>query len=220
MYAYAMVLTSTAEYYIQDGLEVTIGRDTAGTRGFKNFFAISETKTISRKHLRIYWDKEHKMWMAKCMGKNGFLLNIEDKPYLPDSDPVPLKSRDLLTVEGQEMFFLLDASTKKGGSLKSPSKSGKKDPSKPAKKDGPKKKKKKKSAAAEGEEANDDENSASNTGKKKVKENVKENDGKEAEAMEVEDDDNGDDGDEEGEEDEEGGDDDEGEEEEDDGDDN
>lgn len=89
------------DYYVRSR-SVTIGRGYGTDCQIK-----SETRSISRKHAKIYWDAKLDHWMLTCLSaKNGMV--VDGAPIVPFGLPVPVKSRTLIEI-GDVAFFFLSA---------------------------------------------------------------------------------------------------------------
>lgn len=101
--AYARILGAgkgTVDYYVR-ARSITIGRWGHGS----DCQIKSDTRSISRKHAKLYWDSALDNWMLTCLSaKNGMI--VDGAPIAPFGVPVPLKSRTLVEIGDVAFYFL------------------------------------------------------------------------------------------------------------------
>lgn len=101
--AYGRILSAgkgSIDYYIRSR-SVTIGRWGYGT----DCQIRSETRSISRKHAKLYWDAKVDHWMLTCLSaKNG--LVVDGAPIAPFGLPVPVRSQSLVEIGDVAFYFL------------------------------------------------------------------------------------------------------------------
>lgn len=65
----------------------------------------SDSKSVSRKHARLYWDSSVDRWMLACLSaKNGMI--VDGAPIIPLGVPVALKSPTLIEIGDVSLYFL------------------------------------------------------------------------------------------------------------------
>jgi hypothetical protein len=96
---------STIEYTIKK-YEIFIGRKSKST---PVDVVLGNSMSISRKHAKISYNFEEKIWQLTVLGKNG--VSVGKILYAPSSGPVGLKSQELLQfgdkLEPVSLYFLL-----------------------------------------------------------------------------------------------------------------
>lgn len=65
----------------------------------------SETKSISKRHARLYWIQEREEWVIECVSRKNSVV-VNGIPVIPGSAPMPVKSRDLIELGDVAFFFL------------------------------------------------------------------------------------------------------------------
>lgn len=87
--------------YLVRATDVSIGRAGYGA----DCQVRSESRAVSRRHARLFWDTAHARWQIECLpGKNGLL--VDGAPVVPGSPPMPLRSRNLIEMGDAAFFFL------------------------------------------------------------------------------------------------------------------
>ena len=66
---------------------------------------LGTTKSISRKHALIDWNKDKGVFELRCLGKNG--LNVNDEHVSQNDDPMPLASKAKISIGETSFYFLL-----------------------------------------------------------------------------------------------------------------
>lgn len=93
----------TVDFYVR-ARAVTVGR-----WGFGSDCQIkSDTRSISRKHAKLYWDSSLEHWMLTCLSKKNGMI-VDGAPIVPFGVPVPLKSRALIEIGDVAFYFLAAA---------------------------------------------------------------------------------------------------------------
>lgn len=60
---------------------------------------------VSRHHACIFYNFEKRHFALELLGRNG--CKIQNVSYAPGSDPVELRSQDLIEIAGKQFYFLL-----------------------------------------------------------------------------------------------------------------
>jgi len=95
---------------VGDGWEhVVLTKELTLGRKHKNpgdgFCSVGSSKSISRKHALLTYNKQKRMWEIKCLGKNG--IEVQGETYGQDSAPVSLQHHARIDMGDSTFFFLL-----------------------------------------------------------------------------------------------------------------
>ena len=91
------------EFYINEGIfEVCLGREKILD---DSYFQIGENNTISKKHARVFWDKEFKCWKIQNLSKNKIYVNFESLQNTDQSRI--LQNMSPILISKMKIFFLL-----------------------------------------------------------------------------------------------------------------
>eukprot|EP00299_Pterocystis_sp_00344_P012072 c5745_g1_i1.p1 GENE.c5745_g1_i1~~c5745_g1_i1.p1 ORF type:complete len:170 (+),score=40.42 c5745_g1_i1:1-510(+) len=66
---------------------------------------LGDSKSISRKHASIDWNKEKKLFEIQCLGKNG--MTVDGTQVLPKDGPVSLQNKTKILIGDVTFYFLL-----------------------------------------------------------------------------------------------------------------
>eukprot|EP00798_Chlamydomonas_sp_ICE-L_P007661 gene7661-815_t len=92
--------------YTVRSYEVTLGRVSKTPVDV----ALGENMNVSRLHAKISYNFKMRQFELTVQGKNG--VSVNTVLYIPASDPLPLRSRDHLTIGDKSFFFLLPRAVK------------------------------------------------------------------------------------------------------------
>jgi hypothetical protein len=114
--AYAkLVAQNEREFYIREGskLEIEIGREKR--QDDYNYFSLSDSNTLSKKHAIIFWDFEKMGFYIKNLSKNkvsnkqpnSMQIQIDSTDLASNQDPIRLENMTCLTIAKIRLYFLL-----------------------------------------------------------------------------------------------------------------
>ncbi|GJP41450.1 hypothetical protein CLOM_g1125 [Closterium sp. NIES-68] len=94
------------EYFVQS-YSIVLGRNSKKSSVDLDLSALGGGMNVSRNHAKIFYDFAAREFRLEVLGKNG--VYVDGQPKSSGSDPVPLKSQQLLQVGDKRFFFLLPA---------------------------------------------------------------------------------------------------------------
>uniref|UniRef100_A0A061QN52 Forkhead-associated domain-containing family protein n=1 Tax=Tetraselmis sp. GSL018 TaxID=582737 RepID=A0A061QN52_9CHLO len=97
-------------YYIVKKYEIVLGRK---SKSSNLDIVLGDNMNISRKHAKIVFNFAKGAFQLEVLGKNG--VTVGGVLYTPSSDPLALKSKDLLQIGDTSFFFLLPSSSSQSG---------------------------------------------------------------------------------------------------------